>query len=155
MTRCCDCHLARCSVCAYSAITEHSMCQPGLPLPQGLSQAGSPGLEAFHRTKSLRDRFSCMCLSTAVRTPGAGGAGHIILCFLHNATSLHTFSHYDTNSLTLLGPLPPFPPLPSPPHLLLPARRSCHPRPQEPAWRSHGRQKRPWCQSTPSQQIHT
>ena len=28
------------------------MCQPGRPGPQGLGQAGSPGLLAFHRTKS-------------------------------------------------------------------------------------------------------
>ena len=28
------------------------MCQPGRPGPQGLSQAGSPGLAHFHRAKS-------------------------------------------------------------------------------------------------------
>ena len=31
----------------------HSMCQPGLPGPQGESQVGSPGLAAFHNAKSL------------------------------------------------------------------------------------------------------
>ncbi len=30
----------------------HSMCQPGRPLPQGLSQDGSPSLALFHRAKS-------------------------------------------------------------------------------------------------------
>src|SRR5215217_6552652 len=33
-------------------IAEHSMCQPGRPGPHGLSQVGSPGLEAFHSAKS-------------------------------------------------------------------------------------------------------
>lgn len=31
---------------------------PGLPLPHGESQAGSPGLAAFHRAKSWELRFS-------------------------------------------------------------------------------------------------
>ena len=30
----------------------HSVCQPGRPSPQGDSQVGSPGLAAFHSTKS-------------------------------------------------------------------------------------------------------
>ena len=34
------------------AIAEHSMCQPGRPRPQGLSQPGSSGGEGFHSTKS-------------------------------------------------------------------------------------------------------
>ena len=33
-------------------MAEHSMCQPGRPGPQGLSQYGSPGLAPFHRAKS-------------------------------------------------------------------------------------------------------
>ena len=33
-------------------MAEHSMCQPGRPMPQGDSQAGSPGFCAFHSTKS-------------------------------------------------------------------------------------------------------
>ena len=40
------------------AITEHSMCQPGRPEPQGDSQNGSPGLLAFHKAKSRSDLFS-------------------------------------------------------------------------------------------------
>ena len=36
----------------FFAMAEHSMCQPGLPLPQGLSQPGSPSLDGFHSTKS-------------------------------------------------------------------------------------------------------
>lgn len=38
------------------AITEHSICHPGLPGPQGDGQEGSPGLEAFHNAKSEADR---------------------------------------------------------------------------------------------------
>ena len=34
------------------------MCQPGRPGPQGLSQAGSPGLAPFHRAKSRGSCFS-------------------------------------------------------------------------------------------------
>ena len=36
----------------------HSICQPGLPGPHGLSHAGSPGLDAFQRTKSIGCSFS-------------------------------------------------------------------------------------------------
>lgn len=42
----------------YHAITEHSMCHPGLPGPHGLGHAGSPCLLAFHNAKSLLCRFS-------------------------------------------------------------------------------------------------
>jgi hypothetical protein len=42
-----------------SAIAEHSMCQPGLPRPQGESQAvSSPSLCAFQSAKSSRSSFS-------------------------------------------------------------------------------------------------
>jgi hypothetical protein len=44
----------------------HSMCQPGRPAPQGLSQHGSPGLAAFHSAKSAAPRLR---LSTATRCP--------------------------------------------------------------------------------------
>ena len=33
-------------------IAEHSMCQPGRPVPIGVSHDGSPGLDAFHSAKS-------------------------------------------------------------------------------------------------------
>ena len=33
------------------------MCQPGLPLPKGESQYGSPGFAAFHTAKSIGARF--------------------------------------------------------------------------------------------------
>ena len=33
-------------------MAEHSICHPGRPGPQGLSQDGSSGLAAFHSTKS-------------------------------------------------------------------------------------------------------
>jgi len=39
-------------------IAEHSMCHPGRPCPHGLSQYGSPLLEAFQRAKSDGERFS-------------------------------------------------------------------------------------------------
>lgn len=42
----------------YLAIVEHSMCHPGLPCPQGDSQWGSCGLDAFHRAKSLGSLLS-------------------------------------------------------------------------------------------------
>ncbi len=35
-----------------SLIAEHSMCQPGRPRPQGLSQPGMSGPDGFHSTKS-------------------------------------------------------------------------------------------------------
>lgn len=40
------------------AITEHSICHPGLPSPQGLGHLGSSGLLAFQRAKSLGLFFS-------------------------------------------------------------------------------------------------
>lgn len=39
------------------AMTEHSMCQPGRPLPHGLGHDGSPGLDVFHKQKSAAERF--------------------------------------------------------------------------------------------------
>ena len=47
-------------------IAEHSMCQPGRPLPHGESQAGSPSLACFHSTKSSG---SCLPGSTSTRSP--------------------------------------------------------------------------------------
>lgn len=38
------------------AMTEHSMCHPGRPRPQGDGHEGSPGFDAFHRAKSELDR---------------------------------------------------------------------------------------------------
>ena len=39
-------------------MTEHSICQPGRPSPQGDCQAGSPGLDlAFHSAKSAAWRL--------------------------------------------------------------------------------------------------
>jgi hypothetical protein len=42
------------------------MCQPGLPAPHGLGQAGSPGLAAFHSAKSIGWRLRA---STSTRAP--------------------------------------------------------------------------------------
>jgi len=38
-------------------IAEHSMCQPGRPRPQGLSQPGKSGVDGFHNTKSAGSRL--------------------------------------------------------------------------------------------------
>ena len=44
----------------------HSMCQPGLPGPHGLSHVGSPGFAAFQSTKSA----GCLLLTfTATLSP--------------------------------------------------------------------------------------
>lgn len=51
------------------AITEHSMCQPGRPLPQGLSHDGSPGFEDFHSAKSVGDFFSDNRASLTDKSP--------------------------------------------------------------------------------------
>lgn len=40
------------------AMTEHSMCQPGLPFPQGESHQGSSFLDCFQSAKSFGERFS-------------------------------------------------------------------------------------------------
>lgn len=50
------------------AIAEHSICQPGLPFPQGESQAGSPALLFFHKAKSFGECFS-FCCSAVVKSP--------------------------------------------------------------------------------------
>lgn len=39
------------------AMVEHSICQPGLPLPHGDSQYGSWGFDCFQRAKSLESRL--------------------------------------------------------------------------------------------------
>ena len=40
-----------------AAIAEHSMCQPGRPRPNGLSQPGCSGVDGFHSTKSAGSRL--------------------------------------------------------------------------------------------------
>ena len=55
----------------YLEMVEHSMCQPGLPFPQGEAQNTSRGLAAFHRAKSLGCRLS---ESTANRSSDRSGA---------------------------------------------------------------------------------
>ena len=37
-------------------MTEHSICHPGRPRPQGDGHEGSPGFEAFQSAKSAADR---------------------------------------------------------------------------------------------------
>ncbi|VVC04903.1 Uncharacterised protein [Candidatus Burarchaeum australiense] len=47
-------------------MTEHSMCQPGLPLPQGESQDSSSGFDTFQSAKSSGLRLRS---STSTRAP--------------------------------------------------------------------------------------
>lgn len=47
-----------------------------LTLPHGHGQDGSPGLEAFHRAKSLGDRFSLKRSAETLRSPADTGRGH-------------------------------------------------------------------------------
>lgn len=42
---------------------------PSLTFPQGHGQEGSPGLEAFHRAKSLGERFSLRRSAETLRSP--------------------------------------------------------------------------------------
>jgi len=50
------------------AIAEHSMCQPGRPVPHGDSQKGSPGFDAFQSAKSL-SFFFLISDESAASTP--------------------------------------------------------------------------------------
>ena len=50
-------------------MTEHSICQPGLPNPQGESQAGSPGFEDFQRAKSEAVRLPEVVAAEEERDP--------------------------------------------------------------------------------------
>ena len=57
-------------------IAEHSMCQPGRPLPHGDSHSGSPGLLAFHSAKSLGLFFSevnSSCSAASLVLPTTSG----------------------------------------------------------------------------------
>src|ERR1700736_5695845 len=49
-------------------MAEHSMCQPGRPLPHGLSQPGSFSDDCFHNIKSAG---FFLCASTATRAPAS------------------------------------------------------------------------------------
>lgn len=51
------------------AMTEHSMCQPGLPGPHGEFHKGSPAFDFFHRAKSFGERFSLSLSSDMLRSP--------------------------------------------------------------------------------------
>ena len=50
-------------------MTEHSICQPGLPLPNLDSHEGSPSFDFFHKTKSARDFLSSVMLLDVKRSP--------------------------------------------------------------------------------------
>ena len=64
---------------SYHAITEHSICQPGLPGPQGLGHAGSPCLLAFHSAKSLLCLFSCSLSADTLNSPAKNNRQTAIL----------------------------------------------------------------------------
>ena len=58
----------------FMLIVEHSMCHPGLPLPQGLSQNGSPGLAAFQSAKSSGSSLSSLM---SIRVPASMSSGSL------------------------------------------------------------------------------
>ena len=66
--------MSKCGPSSATAIAEHSMCQPGRPRPHGESQAGSPGLAAFHSTKSSGSRLPG---STSTRAPARRSASRL------------------------------------------------------------------------------
>jgi hypothetical protein len=66
--------MSKCSPSSSTDIAEHSMCQPGRPGPQGDSQDGSPGLAAFHSTKSSGSRLAS---STSMRAPARRSASRL------------------------------------------------------------------------------
>jgi hypothetical protein len=47
------------------AMTEHSICHPGRPGPQGEAHEGSPGFEAFHKAKSDADLRPAVAVDNA------------------------------------------------------------------------------------------
>ena len=58
---------------------------PGLPFPHGLSQLGSPGLDAFHRAKSLHQgpneyHFSGWVLENEGMLVEQGTSPHVRTC---------------------------------------------------------------------------
>jgi len=55
-----------------SDIAEHSICQPGRPRPQGLSQPGTSGGLGFHKTKSPGSRLYG---ATSTRAPANNSSG--------------------------------------------------------------------------------
>src|SRR3989338_5439506 len=70
-------------------IAEHSMCHPGLPLPHGLSQSGSPS-ENFHNAKSRGSFFDS---STSILTPDCSSS----IFFFDN---LQYWGNFDTEKYT-------------------------------------------------------
>ena len=69
------------------AMAERSMCHPGLPLPQGLGQLGSPGWDAFQSAKSARDRFSATFF---VKAPSPSAESGWLLRF-HGSSLVYVF----------------------------------------------------------------
>jgi len=61
-------------------IALHSMCHPGRPGPQELSQVGSPGLAPFHSTKSAGLRLAAL---TATRSPARLSSWRARRCQAH------------------------------------------------------------------------
>ena len=71
-------------------MTEHSMCQPGRPFPQGLGHAGSPGLLAFQRAKSVLLLFSINLSADTLSSPRQEKSVHLLQ--LAQGSNANTFS---------------------------------------------------------------
>ncbi len=63
--------MSNCAPRYFVAIAEHSRCQPGRPLPHGVSQYGSPGLARFHNAKSTGSRLPSTSDSPCCRLRGS------------------------------------------------------------------------------------
>src|SRR6185503_1188493 len=68
----------------FNDIAEHSMCQPGLPLPHGLSHAGSSE-ENFHKAKS---RGSSFVESTSILAPDSSSSTGFLDSLLYPGNDL-------------------------------------------------------------------
>ncbi len=55
-------------------IAEHSMCQPGRPVPSAVSHAGSPGLAPFQSAKSRTSSLPYSSASTRSPTRRLSGS---------------------------------------------------------------------------------
>ncbi|KAH3668693.1 hypothetical protein OGAPHI_002447 [Ogataea philodendri] len=78
------------------AITEHSMCHPGRPCPQGDGHDGSPALEAFHKAKS--DAF---CLPFAADNEPSPSAISSMLPLDHGCSLAYSWAGSLSNLATL------------------------------------------------------
>lgn len=86
------------------AMTEHSICHPGRPGPQGDGHEGSPGFEAFQSAKSAADRRPVLldkvpATSISILTIHRLDDGHLLLplggrgCFCSMVQVLRSHGH--------------------------------------------------------------